>query len=96
MTAGRLDAHYQGDLIFGLYNAGRVDVELTSATQIARVTFSWLGKDNMPQYVGRIPGAYNHRYQELREKEKELEEASAVLERQRTQIEAMRKALRNP
>lgn len=94
LTAGRLDAHYKGYLIFGVYNAGRLDVEITSSTQIARATFCWLGRGNIPLYKGIVPGAYNKLYQDLREKEKSIVAEAAELSMRKMEIEKAIEALK--
>jgi deoxycytidine triphosphate deaminase len=58
VTAGRLDAGYEAELVFGVFNAGRVDVTLTRETQLLRASFGWLGSQNIPEYPDLPPGSY--------------------------------------
>jgi deoxycytidine triphosphate deaminase len=93
ITAGRLDAGYTEDLVFGVYNAGRSPVVLTAQFQLIRATFGWLGRSNLPVYKGPPPGAYIPQMEELRKREAELDAAEDHLQRQRAQIQQAREKL---
>lgn len=93
LTMGRLDAGYHADLVFGVLNAGRSDVELTSEFQLARVTFGWLGKNNIPTYNSKPPGAYIPQLQKLREREAELDSAEEQLRKKREEIAKIKEEL---
>lgn len=93
LTAGRLDAGYDGDLVFGVFNAGRLDVRLTRGFQLARVTFGWLGPGNTPVYTGRPPGAYIPELTKLRKREEDLDSAEQDLRRQKKEIARIREEL---
>ena len=93
VTAGRLDAGYNADLVFGVYNAGRSDVVFTSTFQLARVSFGWMGRKNMPVYTGSPPGAYIPQLAKLREREAALNGAEEDLRRQRDEIAQLRDEL---
>ena len=93
VTAGRLDAGYEADLVFGVFNAGRSDVVLTNTFQLARVSFGWLGRGNIPVYVGNPPGAYIPELAKLRQREVELTGAEEDLRRQREEIVRLRNEL---
>lgn len=88
LTAGRLDAHYKHAIVFGVFNAGVDSVELTRDFQLARVTFGWLGQQNIPNYDGVPPGSYIHRIEDLRRRENELETQRQALESERHRLEA--------
>jgi deoxycytidine triphosphate deaminase len=87
VTAGRLDAKYHNSLVFGLYNAGSEDFTIKSSTEFLRVSFSWLGQLNMPNYSGFVPGAYIKKIEELRDAEQRIAEVAGQLAQQRAQIE---------
>jgi deoxycytidine triphosphate deaminase len=93
ITAGRLDTNYSADLVFGIFNAGRSDVILSNSTQLLRVTFGWLGSDNMPVYRGQPPGAYIPELNKLRARDADLEQAEAEIQRKRKEIRAALEAL---
>lgn len=69
VSSGRLDAGYTSELVFGVYNASRYDVELTKNFQLVRATFAWLGEHNMPTY-SKVPGAYLPQLNKLRQERK--------------------------
>jgi hypothetical protein len=92
LTAGRLDAH-NADLVFGVFNAGRDDVEFGVNVQLARATFAWLGRDNMPVYSGPPPGAYIPQLDQLRAREDALNSAEDALRAQREEIIRLRESL---
>lgn len=94
LTLGRLDAGYQRDLVFGVFNAGRTNVRLTRNFQLARVTFGWLGRDNIPAYGDLPPGAYIPQIESLRKREAELNSAEDELRRKKEEIEIAREELR--
>jgi deoxycytidine triphosphate deaminase len=73
LTAGRLDAEYDMAIVFGVFNASGEDVELTSQFEIARVGFTWLGSENMPDYSAAEPGAYIPHIETLRKGEETLD-----------------------
>lgn len=91
VTAGRLDHSYKGDLVFGVFNAGRYDVTLTSTFQLLRASFSWLGKENLPAYDEALPpGSYIPNISKLREREAEVAEMEDELRRRREELAKMR------
>ena len=69
LVAGRLDANYEHAIVFGVFNASAVEVQLDPTKQLARITFGWLGNDNRPNYSGFKPGAYIDRIADLRKTE---------------------------
>ncbi len=93
LTSGRLDAGYTADLVFGVFNGGRTDVILTPDFQLARVTFGWLGRANIPIYGGQPPGAYIPQLNKLREREAALDTAEEELRKQRAEIAQLREEL---
>lgn len=93
LTAGRLDSGYIGDLVFGVLNAGRFDVSITSQFQLARVTFGWLGSENKPVYTGAPPGAYIPELEQLRKREAELNSAADALKEQKEEVSRLRDEL---
>ena len=93
LTLGRLDAHYEGDLVFGVFNAGRDSISLTRDFQLCRMTIAWLGKQNMPTYGKTPPGAYIKELAELRAEEMVLEEDAQALESRKEKIKEARDAL---
>lgn len=95
VTAGRLDAGYEADLVFGVFNAGRSEILLTSEFQLIRVTFGWLGNQNMPTYAGAPPGAYIPQMEQLRRRETELDEAEKNIRRRRAEISQRKAQLLN-
>ena len=93
ITAGRLDAGYHADLVFGVFNAGKSDVRLTIEFQLIRASFGWLGRNNMPVYSGVPPGAYIPQLETLRKREAELDQAETQLQQQRNEIHELRREL---
>lgn len=93
ITAGRLDAGYDADLVFGVFNAGRSEMLLSSEFQLIRVTFGWLGAHNIPVYAGSAPGAYIPQMEELRRREAELDEAEESIRRRRSEVSHLRARL---
>lgn len=87
VTAGRLDAKYHNSLVFGLYNGGSEDFTIKSSTELLRVSFSWLGDYNIPNYSGFVPGAYIKKIEELRDAEQRISEVASQIAEQRAQIE---------
>jgi deoxycytidine triphosphate deaminase len=59
-TMGRLDAHYEREIAFGVYNASRSPVRLTAAEAIARISFTWTGSDNFTHPKGSNAEPYGH------------------------------------
>lgn len=50
LTCGRLDARYSLPIRFGLCNMSPHPFKLGPRTQIARISFGWLGLENIPDY----------------------------------------------
>lgn len=93
VTAGRLDARYNADLVFGVFNAGRSEVALTANFQLVRASFGWLGKKNIPSYDGPPPGAYIPQMEELRKREEQLDQQEEALRQARALLDKKRASL---
>jgi deoxycytidine triphosphate deaminase len=89
LTAGRLDANYHNSLVFGLYNAGRSDVEIKHVSQLARVTFGWLGSKNMPDYSGSKAGSYIDGVDRLRGVSAAFEELAEQIRNRQVELLAL-------
>ena len=70
LTAGRLEPHYEHAIVLGLFNASDEEIILSPDLQIARVTFGWLGAQNLPSYQGGGPGDYIKGVGKLRDPKK--------------------------
>jgi len=72
LTAGRLDADYRHAIVFGVLNASGKEATLDHDFQLARISFTWLGEDNQPEYSGDSPASYILHLDEKRKKESTL------------------------
>lgn len=72
LTAGRLDANYKYAIVFGVLNASDKEAILELNFQLARISFTWLGEDNQPEYSGDSPASYILHLDEKRKKESAL------------------------
>ena len=86
LTAGRLDENYQEDLVFGVFNAGRYNVRLTSEFQLTRVTFGWLGVKNIPLYSDEPPGTYIPDLALLRRRSVDINTSTTITPSQKKKI----------
>lgn len=70
LTAGRLDANYKHAIVLGVFNASNDEVLLTPEYQLSRISFSWLGVDNIPDYnLVPEPGLYIDAVDKIRKPE---------------------------
>lgn len=77
LTMGRLDADYQGEIVFGAYNSSPDPVEISSGFDLARASIGWTGPQNLPDYEGNVEHASHiaekERQRKMHEIEKEIE-----------------------
>ena len=84
LVAGRLHPGYRLGVVFGLQNTSDQEVRLYPDFQIARITFCWLGLDNLPDYSQQPkPATYVKNVDIVRKLEAEIEDEIRRLEKKK-------------